>query len=88
MQSSEFAINRNIFPALVPASNSLPYLSVVKELILPSSATSLSRDHRVSLPVSFFTFPSPEDMNKDFPNNFKFKTPLFETGIAALKIPP
>lgn len=88
VQSNELAINLNIFPALVPANNSRPYRSIVKEAILPSKRTSLSRDHLVSLPVSFFTFPSPEEIYRYFPNNFKFKTPLFVTGIAALNIPP
>jgi hypothetical protein len=88
VQSKEFAINRKILPAPVPASNSRPNLSMVNELILPSSATSLSSDHLVSLPVSFLTFPSPDDKKRDLPNSFKFKTPLFETGIAALNIPP
>jgi len=88
VQSSEFAISLNILPALVPANSSLPYLSIVKDPILPSRATSLSSDHRVSLPVNFLTLPSPEEMNKFLPDSFKLSTPLLVTGIAALKMPP
>lgn len=75
-------------PLVVPASNSLPEGSVVKEFIFPSKQISLSRVHRVSDPDNFLIFPSPAPTNKFLPKILRLHTPLLLIGIVALKTPP
>lgn len=88
VQSMELDINLNTLPLLLPTMNSLPVGSTAMDVSLPSNCTSLSRAHRESYPTNFFTFPSPFPTNNERPLIRMFSTPLLDTGIAALKMPP